>query len=48
MQKRDEEIVEDLFLLFRKALYKIEASGEHLNFKKFGRPRLAHIIRTNL
>ena len=28
-------LVRDLFLLFKKALYKVKASGHHLNFNRF-------------
>ena len=38
-------LVLDHILFFKKALYKVTASGQHLSFG-FGRPRLGHTIKT--
>ena len=41
-----ERLIPDLFLFFRKALYKVKASDQHLILIYF-RPQLGHTIKTN-
>ena len=45
-QNEVERLVPDLFLYFKKALYKAKASGQHLSLMYFGSPRLQQTIKT--
>ena len=47
VQNEAGRLVSDLFLLFKKALFKVKASGQHLNFNILGSHQLGHTIKIN-
>ena len=47
IRKYSQRLVPDLFLLFKKALYEVKASGWHLSFNIFWYTSLKYIVKTN-